>query len=645
VHTAPGLKATVCKIMAAMSSAFFDFDRLAEAELAHLRSSWASAVRAKFLCRPASISIEAARSDDRLFDFTLLEDAELDACETVCFEDCDGVADLADEVEAVSLRDFRPGRSCAKASSSKPSCKHPRGAPVAKALRRPQPQLRWKSLTAALVRREEMGLGLQRQRRVRCLKRKSLEDVSAAASFRQGRVLRDEPRLSAAFPLEDLADEGKPKAARGRDDKARPSSRAVVRSKAVTKGSAVLSSKAVAQSRPLAPESEAKKNAKSESAATSQQSPTSSVPRAAQLRGWILLTTAVLRRQGSLPELTAFVQRRGGGARWRSPSSAEVRRWTYIRSICTSSSMTSCGMAPPPELTLCFQAQCLAKAQACKLERSLQRKWKAKWMSWSTRRCLRTAAQAWRAVILARKKEEQAAMAAASAAAAEAAAAAAAARAAEAARLPKWLAEAAQREEEDEEAAAAELGLDVDTYLMLRELEERDITPEDYELLGRLDESTKPTTLCREQLQRFPTEIYDAAACERALAEIASEFGAGYWRLPVGGEIYDAAACEKSLAEVASEFGAGYWRLPVGGEAADAGASDATASGAGHSSSSSSASSSGDVCAVCCLDFEPGDAVRRLRPCGHCFHKECIDRWLLESSTRCPVDNLELLLE
>jgi len=48
-----------------------------------------------------------------------------------------------------------------------------------------------------------------------------------------------------------------------------------------------------------------------------------------------------------------------------------------------------------------------------------------------------------------------------------------------------------------------------------------------------------------------------------------------------------------------------------------------------------------DVCAVCYAEFEDGDAVRRL-PCGHLFHKPCIDHWLLNSSTRCPVDNQEV---
>ena len=39
-------------------------------------------------------------------------------------------------------------------------------------------------------------------------------------------------------------------------------------------------------------------------------------------------------------------------------------------------------------------------------------------------------------------------------------------------------------------------------------------------------------------------------------------------------------------------------------------------------------------CYVCLGDFEPGEEIRAL-PC-HRFHRECVDRWLLGSSRRCP---------
>ncbi|KAG8885787.1 hypothetical protein FRB97_009492 [Tulasnella sp. 331] len=45
-----------------------------------------------------------------------------------------------------------------------------------------------------------------------------------------------------------------------------------------------------------------------------------------------------------------------------------------------------------------------------------------------------------------------------------------------------------------------------------------------------------------------------------------------------------------------------------------------------------------ETCPICILDFEDGDDVRVL-PCEghHKFHKDCVDQWLLELSTSCPL--------
>jgi hypothetical protein len=46
-------------------------------------------------------------------------------------------------------------------------------------------------------------------------------------------------------------------------------------------------------------------------------------------------------------------------------------------------------------------------------------------------------------------------------------------------------------------------------------------------------------------------------------------------------------------------------------------------------------------CAICLVDFEHGETVKRL-PCNHIFHdEECISKWL-EKSTNCPVCNRDL---
>ena len=44
----------------------------------------------------------------------------------------------------------------------------------------------------------------------------------------------------------------------------------------------------------------------------------------------------------------------------------------------------------------------------------------------------------------------------------------------------------------------------------------------------------------------------------------------------------------------------------------------------------------GATCAVCIEDYESGDELRAL-DCGHAFHKDCIDPWLITKRACCPV--------
>ncbi|KAK7487297.1 hypothetical protein BaRGS_00021525 [Batillaria attramentaria] len=44
-------------------------------------------------------------------------------------------------------------------------------------------------------------------------------------------------------------------------------------------------------------------------------------------------------------------------------------------------------------------------------------------------------------------------------------------------------------------------------------------------------------------------------------------------------------------------------------------------------------------CAVCMEQYEVGQS-RKFLPCGHVFHVQCIDTWLLNSSQNCPLDGL-----
>jgi hypothetical protein len=43
-----------------------------------------------------------------------------------------------------------------------------------------------------------------------------------------------------------------------------------------------------------------------------------------------------------------------------------------------------------------------------------------------------------------------------------------------------------------------------------------------------------------------------------------------------------------------------------------------------------------DNCTICQDDFPSGSQIRKIRHCGHQFHKNCIDQWF-ERNVRCPV--------
>lgn len=49
------------------------------------------------------------------------------------------------------------------------------------------------------------------------------------------------------------------------------------------------------------------------------------------------------------------------------------------------------------------------------------------------------------------------------------------------------------------------------------------------------------------------------------------------------------------------------------------------------------------VCPVCSENFTPGQLLRVLR-CGHQFHPPCVDPWLLERSSTCPMCRSDLSL-
>lgn len=49
-------------------------------------------------------------------------------------------------------------------------------------------------------------------------------------------------------------------------------------------------------------------------------------------------------------------------------------------------------------------------------------------------------------------------------------------------------------------------------------------------------------------------------------------------------------------------------------------------------------------CPICLGEFEEGEEVKALPPCGHRFHPECVDAWLRSQPT-CPLCRGELLAD
>jgi hypothetical protein len=114
-------------------------------------------------------------------------------------------------------------------------------------------------------------------------------------------------------------------------------------------------------------------------------------------------------------------------------------------------------------------------------------------------------------------------------------------------------------------------------------LERRELRPEDYDLLGQLDDSIEQVTLSSEQLKMFPVESFQSPGILGSDPKYSQN-------LPTAAQV------------------------PLTGEG----------------------------CSICLVDFEDGDELRQLLPCGHRFHRACIDRWLLKSSPTCPIDKLDL---
>lgn len=49
-------------------------------------------------------------------------------------------------------------------------------------------------------------------------------------------------------------------------------------------------------------------------------------------------------------------------------------------------------------------------------------------------------------------------------------------------------------------------------------------------------------------------------------------------------------------------------------------------------------------CCICLGGFEEGDKMKVLPPCSHCYHCECVDRWLKNESS-CPLCRVSIRVD
>ena len=50
-------------------------------------------------------------------------------------------------------------------------------------------------------------------------------------------------------------------------------------------------------------------------------------------------------------------------------------------------------------------------------------------------------------------------------------------------------------------------------------------------------------------------------------------------------------------------------------------------------------------CCVCLSRIRAGEATRRLQPCRHAFHRDCVDRWLTLCKRTCPLCRVHVVTD
>lgn len=143
-----------------------------------------------------------------------------------------------------------------------------------------------------------------------------------------------------------------------------------------------------------------------------------------------------------------------------------------------------------------------------------------------------------------------------------------------------------------------------DLRALLLALQHRDLDPEDYDLLLRLDERVKPKTAETSLLDSLRVEVVTEPEV-----------------------FFDASAAvdvsDSSTLTAVDQLTSSPSEQPDGYIDADAPLT---------------------VCGVCLEQYDVGQR-RKYLPCGHAFHADCIDSWLSQSSLNCPLDGLPIVAQ
>ncbi|KAJ0987513.1 hypothetical protein J5N97_005869 [Dioscorea zingiberensis] len=103
----------------------------------------------------------------------------------------------------------------------------------------------------------------------------------------------------------------------------------------------------------------------------------------------------------------------------------------------------------------------------------------------------------------------------------------------------------------------------------------------------------------------------------------------------------DLEQCNKQLADIPVTI---YNKLPLSSSSCSPDDTTSTSICTGTSESNGGGGDQdGEVCVICLEEYEDGEKVRSLPTCRHMFHQECIDPWLVKSSSFCPVCRIRVI--